>query len=217
MDCSPPGSCVQEIFQARILEWVAISFSRESSQPRDQTQVSCTAGRFFTNWATREVLEEKKSKRKKSKRITYIITYISASLTMLNPLTVWLTVQCGKFLERWEYQTTFFWETCMQVKKQQLELDMEQGTGSKSGKEYVKAVYCHPAYLTWRRHWHPTPVLLPGKSRGVAKSRTQLSDWHFHFLLSISLTTLKPLTVCITTNCREFLKRWEYQLTLPVS
>ena len=36
------------------------------------------------------------------------------------------------------------WEICMQVKKQQLELDMEQHTGSKSGKEYVKAVYCHP-------------------------------------------------------------------------
>ena len=54
MDCSPPGSCVHEIFQARILEWVAISFSRGSSQSRDRTQVSCTAGRFFTDWATRE-------------------------------------------------------------------------------------------------------------------------------------------------------------------
>ena len=54
MDCSPPGSSVHEIFQARILEWVAISFSRGSSQPRDQTRVSCTAGRFITDWATRE-------------------------------------------------------------------------------------------------------------------------------------------------------------------
>ena len=51
MDCSPPGSCVHEIFQARILKWVAISFSRGSSRPRDWTWVSCTAGRFFTNWA----------------------------------------------------------------------------------------------------------------------------------------------------------------------
>ena len=41
------------------------------------------------------------------------------------------------------------WEICMQVKKQQLELEVEQQTGSKSGKEYVKAVYCHPAYLTY--------------------------------------------------------------------
>ena len=58
---------------------------------------------------------------------------------------------CGKFLKRWEYQTTspVFWEIYMQVKKQQLELGMEQQTGSKSGKEYVKAVYCHPAYLTY--------------------------------------------------------------------
>ena len=54
MDCSLPGSSVQEIFQARILECVAISFSRGSSQPRNQTQVSCIAGRFFTLWATEE-------------------------------------------------------------------------------------------------------------------------------------------------------------------
>ena len=53
-DCSPPGSSVHEIFQARILEWAAISSSRGSSRPRDQTRVSCTAGRFFTAWAARE-------------------------------------------------------------------------------------------------------------------------------------------------------------------
>jgi len=53
-DCSPPGSSVHEILQARILEWVAMSSSRGSSQPRDQTQVSHIAGRFFTIWATRE-------------------------------------------------------------------------------------------------------------------------------------------------------------------
>ena len=60
-------------------------------------------------------------------------TSISASLTMPEPLTVWITVNCGKFWKRWEYQTV--WpassETCMQVRKQQLELDMEQQTGSK--------------------------------------------------------------------------------------
>ena len=48
MDCSPPGSSIHGILQARILEWVAMSSSRRSSQPRDQTQVSCIAGRFFT-------------------------------------------------------------------------------------------------------------------------------------------------------------------------
>ena len=52
--CSPPGSAVNGIFQARIVEWVAIPFSREYSQPRDQTWVSCTADRFSTTWATRK-------------------------------------------------------------------------------------------------------------------------------------------------------------------
>ena len=51
MDCSPPDSSVREILQARILEGVAFPFSRESSQPMDQTCVSCIAGRFFTFWA----------------------------------------------------------------------------------------------------------------------------------------------------------------------
>ena len=54
MDCSPPGSFVHGILQAKILEWVAIVFSRGSSQPRDQTWVSCIADRFFALWATRE-------------------------------------------------------------------------------------------------------------------------------------------------------------------
>ena len=54
MDSSLPGSFIHGIFQARVLEWVAISFSRESSQPRDWTWVSCIAGRRFTVWATRE-------------------------------------------------------------------------------------------------------------------------------------------------------------------
>ena len=60
-------------------------------------------------------------------------TSISALLTMPKPLTVWVTINCGKFWKSWVYQTTWpaFWEICMQVKKQQLELDMEQQTGSK--------------------------------------------------------------------------------------
>ena len=55
-----------------------------------------------------------------------------------------------KILQEMEYQTTWpaSWEVCMQVKKQQLELDMEQQTCTKLRKEYIKAVYCHPAYLT---------------------------------------------------------------------
>ena len=64
-------------------------------------------------------------------------------------MAMWIK-QTGKFFKRWEYQTILpvSWETCMQDKKQQLELDMEQQTGSKLGKEYVKAIYCHPDCLT---------------------------------------------------------------------
>ena len=54
MDYSPPGSSIHGILQARILQWVAISFSRGSSWPRDWTRVSCIAGRCFTIWATRK-------------------------------------------------------------------------------------------------------------------------------------------------------------------
>ena len=72
-------------------------------------------------------------------------------MTMPKPLTVWITTNCGKFFKRWEYQTIWpaSWEIGMQVKKQQLEPKMERQTGSKSGKEYVKALYCHRAYLTY--------------------------------------------------------------------
>ena len=57
----------------------------------------------------------------------------------------------GKFFKRWEYQTSLpaSRKTCLQVKKQQLQPDMEQLTGSKLGKEYDKAVYCHTTYLTY--------------------------------------------------------------------
>ena len=57
MDWSLPGSSVRGILQASILEWVAISFSRGSSRPKNRTQFSCIAGRFFTSWATREAQE----------------------------------------------------------------------------------------------------------------------------------------------------------------
>ena len=67
------------------------------------------------------------------KQESSIKTSISALLTMPKPLTVWITINWGKFWERWESQTTWpaSWEICMQVRKQQLELDVEQQTGSK--------------------------------------------------------------------------------------
>ena len=79
------------------------------------------------------------------------------SIMNYKPMHIWWTNiwQCesqqnGKFLKRWEYHATLpaSWEICMQVKKRQLELDMERWPGSKFGKDY-KAIYCHPAYLTY--------------------------------------------------------------------
>ena len=64
---------------------------------------------------------------------------------------LWITINCGKFWKKWAYQTTLpaSWETCMQVKEQELEPDMKQWTGSNLGKEYNEVVYFHPAYLTY--------------------------------------------------------------------
>ena len=114
-------------------------------------------------------------------------TSTSALFTMPKPLTVWITTNCGKFWKRGEYQTTWpaSWEICMQVKKQQLELEMEQQTGSKSGKEYVKAVYCHPAYLTYIQS---TSWEMLGWMKHKLESRllgeisiTSVCRWHHHY------------------------------------
>ena len=79
-------------------------------------------------------------------------------------LTVWITTNCGKFSKRWKYQTTLSVssETYVWVKKQQLEPDMGQQTGSKLGNQYLKAVYCHPSYLTSMQNAN-LESKLPGK------------------------------------------------------
>ena len=102
---------------------------------------------------------------------------------------LWITTNCGKFFKRWEYQTTWpaSWEMYMQVKKKQLELDMEQQTGSKSGKEYVKAVYWHPAYLTYMQStsckmpaWmkHKLESVLPGEILITSDMQMTPPLWH---------------------------------------
>ena len=108
----------------------------------------------------------------------------SALLTMPKPLTVWITTNCGKFFKSWEYQTTWCtsWEICMQVKKQQLELDREKETGLKLGKEYDKAVHCHPDCLTY-----------------MQSTSWEMLDWMKHklessFLGEISITSDMQMT-----------------------
>ena len=94
----------------------------------------------------------------------YVLSSYPTTISSLQLATLTL------FWKRWEYQTTWpaSWEICMQVKKQQLELDMEQQTGSKLGKEYVKAVYCHPAYLTYMQS---TSCEMPGWMKHKLESR----------------------------------------------
>ena len=101
--------------------------------------------------------------------------------------------QTVKFLKRWEYQTTLLasWETCMQVRRQQLELDMEQWTGSKLGKEYVKAVYCHPAYPTY-----------------IQSASWEMPGWMKHMLESrlpgeISITSDTQMTPCLWQKAKK--------------
>ena len=133
---SPTSKVMLKIFQARLQQYMnwelleaQIGF-RKGRRTRDQIA--------NIHW----IIEKAKEFQK---------TSTSASLTTLKPLTMWITTNCGKFLKRWEYQTILpaSWEICMQFKKQQSELEMEQRTASKLGKEYIKTVYCHPAYLTY--------------------------------------------------------------------
>ena len=98
----------------------------------------------------------------------YSIVSVIHSVTAQKPLTVWTTTNYSKSLKKWECLTTLSISWDMWDRKQQLELYMEQLIGSKLGKEYDKAVYCPPAYLTymqntsWERpDWrNPNPCLL---------------------------------------------------------
>ena len=103
---------------------------------------------------------------------------------------VWTTTNSGKFFKRWEYQTTWpaSWEICIQVRKQQLELDMKQQTGSKSGKEYIKAVYCHPAYLTY-----------------IQSTWWEMLDWMKHKVESIGLLG----EVSVTSDMKMTSSLWQ--------
>ena len=105
-----------------------------------------------------------KKTREFQKNIHFCFIYYAKAFDCVDHNKLW------KFLKRWEYQTTWpaSWEICMQAKKQQLELNMELQTGSKLGKEYIKAVYCHPAYLTYMQS---TSCEMPGWMEHKLESR----------------------------------------------
>jgi len=119
---------------------------------------------------------ETKKKQKNSKT-----TSIFASLTMLKLLTPWITTNCGIFLKRWENQTTLpaSWETCVQVKKQQLEPDMEQWIGSKLGKEYVKASYSHPGLFKFYTEYIIQNAGLDDSQAGIKISRKNINNLRY--------------------------------------
>ena len=174
MDCSPPGSSVHGISQARILEWVAISSSRGSSWPRDQTHdscVSCTAGRFFTT----EPLGK---------------PYSSIGIKQ------WVCVRdktqrqcvsyqcCGK-----QFALSSEADTPLQYSAWKIPWMEEPGRlqsmGSlRVGHDWATSLSLFTSML-WKRKWQPTPVFLPGESQGwgawwaavygVAQSQTRLT------------------------------------------
>ena len=96
-------------------------------------------------------------------------TSTSALLTMPKPLTVWITTNCGKFFKIWQYQST--WpasEKCVCRLTSTIRTGHGTKTGSKSGKEYVKAVHCHSAYLTYMQN---TSCKIPGWIKHKLESR----------------------------------------------
>ena len=107
-------------------------------------------------------------------------------------------MNCGKFFKRWDYQTTLpaYCETCMQVKKQQLEPNMERWIGSKLGKEYIKAVYCHLAYLNYMQ----SSVRLLSRVQLFATSGTTAYQASLSITNSWSLLKLMSIELMMPTQ-----------------
>ena len=143
-----------KIFQARLQQYVNCELP--------DVQAGFRKGRGTKDQIAniRWIIEKKQESSRK--------TSISASLTILKPLTVWITRNCGKFLKRWEYQITWpaSWDVSMQLRKQQLDLDVKQKTGSKLGKsmsrlyivtlliEFIFRVHHEKRWAGWSTSWN---------------------------------------------------------------
>ena len=136
MDRSPPGSSVHGIFQARVLEWVVISFSRGSSQPRDRTWVSHIAGRHFTIWATREAKRQVISNRWHLN--DYILEACFSFIFILSFNPTFASLWLSRWLSYKEY-------SCQRRRNRRHEFDPFVGK------------------ISWKRKWQPPPVFLPGQ------------------------------------------------------
>ena len=123
---------------------------------------------------------------------------------------MWITTNCGKFLKSWEYQTTLFasLETCVQIKKKQLELDMEQWTGSKLGKQYIKGIlppclfnseYLYAEYIMWNAR-------LDEAQAGIKISRRNINNLRYPddtTLMAESKEELKSLLMKVKEESEE--------------
>ena len=183
MDCSLPDSSVYGILQARILEWVAIPFSRGSSPPRDQTPVSWTAGRVFTVWATREALYYIQLLLKFPQLFLWpsVYPFLKAAVTNyhkvsgLNQVTThtyfltvldvrtlkWVSLGQNQEKAMAPHSSTLAWRIPWTEEPGRL-----QSMGSwRVGHNWATSLSLF-TFMHWRRKWQPTPVLLPGESRG---------------------------------------------------
>ena len=141
MDCSLPGSSVLEIFQTRILEWVAISYSREFSRPRDQTHVS---------WVSRI-----------GRQILYHCAIWEAHIMLRKPQLGYIKSHRDTFREG---DGTPLQYSCLENPRE--EPGRLQSMGSQRvGHNWATSLSLF-TFMHWRRKWQPTPVFLPGESQG---------------------------------------------------
>ena len=147
---------------------------------------------------------ESSKKQESSRKKKIYFCFIDYAKTL-----VWITINCGKFWKRWKYQTTWPapWEIYMKVRKQWLEMDMDQQTGSKKEKEHVKSVYCHPAYLTYMQStsWK----MLEEAQTGIKIARRNINNLKYAETTPLWWKwrrTKKPLDECERGEWKSWLK-----------
>ena len=178
MVCSPPGSSVHGILQARIQEWVVIPFSRGSSQPMDQTHISCISSRSFTIWATRDALIVTKrvenallgcslkndrmiSVHFQGKPFNIVVIQVYAPTTEVKETEIdWLYEGLPEKATA-PHSSTLAWKIPWTEEPGRL-----QSMRSLRVRHDWATSLSLFTFMHWRRNWQPTPVFLPGESQG---------------------------------------------------